>query len=83
MERPCNLPDLFAAVAVSPIREDATMSTTTLSIHSGLAGSSRLPALAQQNHRVLGAEMLLLFSAGVAAALASAVPSLWNWPEKV
>jgi len=49
------------------------MRTMVLSVHPGLAQSSRLPALADQERGLQVAEMLLLLGAGVGAALATAL----------
>ena len=49
------------------------MRTTTLSIHSGLAGSSRLSSVAGKPDHLYAADMLLLLGAGVTAALATAL----------
>ena len=49
------------------------MRTTTLSIHSGLADSSRLPSLARKPDHLYAADVLLLLRAGVTAALATAL----------
>jgi len=48
------------------------MRTTVLSVHPGLAQSTRLPVLAGQERGLQVAETLLLLAAGVGAALASA-----------
>lgn len=52
------------------------MRTSTLSIHSGLAGSSRLPSVAGKPDHLYAADMLLLLGAGVTAALATALLDL-------
>jgi hypothetical protein len=49
------------------------MSTTTLSIHAGLSGSSRLRPRALENEGLSAADVLLLLGAGVAAAAATAL----------
>jgi ABC-type Co2+ transport system permease subunit len=48
------------------------MRSAVLSIHPGLAGSSRLPAVGQEDRPLQVAELMILFGAGVAAAVASA-----------
>lgn len=52
------------------------MRVPVLSIHPELAGSSRLPVVAQEGQRLRAAEVMVLLSAGIAAALASALPEL-------
>lgn len=47
------------------------MRTMALSVHPGLAQSTRLPALADQGQTLRLAEMLLLLAAGAGAALAT------------
>jgi hypothetical protein len=49
------------------------MRTIVLSVHPGLAQSSRLPVLVGQERGLQVAEMLLLLAAGVGAALATAL----------
>jgi hypothetical protein len=50
------------------------MRALVLPIHQGLAGSSRLPALAQQGQGLQRAEMAWLVGVGIVAAVAAAVP---------
>ena len=50
------------------------MKTISLSIHSGLSGSSRLRLLAREDEGLSAADLLLLLGAGAAAAVAAALP---------
>ena len=50
------------------------MRTSTLAIHPGLAGSSRLRLLGRENEGLSAADVLLLLGAGAAAAVAAALP---------
>jgi len=47
------------------------MRSAVMSVHPGLAGASRLPAIRQEDHPLQWAEALVLLGAGVTAALAS------------
>ena len=49
------------------------MKSITLSIHSGLSGSSRLRLLAREDEELSAADVLLLLGAGAAAAVATAL----------
>ena len=48
------------------------MRTAVLSVHPGLAGSSRLPILTREGEQVRAAELLFLLGAGIGAAAATA-----------
>lgn len=52
------------------------MRTAVLSVHPGLASSSRLPVLAREGQQIQVAEMLFLLGAGLCAALATAFVEL-------
>jgi len=52
--------------------KEKAMRGTALTLHPGLAGSSRLPVLAQEGDRLQAAELLLLMGAGVAAGVTTA-----------